>query len=449
MKVTRIFYSEKLTASKLAELRHIADLLGRVRIDVWNRFGSISGVNKGHREIRNEWVASKYIKDIPARLWKATVIDTHGDIKAYRAAAADKAKKRVFKKHTDQMIRRCLCRALNNGEWVEDAYLRRLMRKYFKHGHTHVNNQIILDTGCYTWFEKGGRGWLSVQGMTRGKRIAIPLSTNHPVQGTIRLIVKDVVEVHHLITSEGRPCGTGEIGIDKGFTEAFIDSDGDTHGEGLGKQITSNSNKLKDIYKGRNKLYGVAINKPHKADNIHTNNLGRKKLDARKKKHEVLLQDIVYKAANSVFDKAELVAVEDLTSPIQSRKYLGKNQNRRLSAWVKGKLAEALENVSVRRRASIVLVNAAYTSQTCSLCGSFGTRKGDSFYCTRCGVELHADQNAAKNVLARTHDQQIGRWTNFKEVKSILLERIRSSDETVHPGLELQPLKAINQVRNT
>lgn len=440
MKVARIFQSLNLTGTKLGKLSRIAQTLGKVRTDVWNRFGSLSGVNKGHREIRNEWVKTKHVDGIPARLWKATLIDVHGDIKAYRTAAADKVKKAIFKKYSDKETRTKKCRALNNGEWINDKYLRRMMRKYFKHGHTSVDNQIILDSGCYTWFERNGQGWLSVQGMERGKRIAVPLNTNHPVTGTIRLIIKDKVEVHHVVESEGRPCGTGEIGIDKGFTEAFVDSDGDSHGIGLGAQIMANSDKLKNVYQNRSKLRAIAEKKPHKAKNIVENNLGRKKLNTRKKRHESLLRNIAHKAANSIFDKAECAAVEDLTLPIQSKKNFGKNQQRRLSSWVKGLLAEALDNVSARRSASVVLVNAAYTSQTCSTCGAFGTRQGNAFYCTSCGVELHADQNAAKNVLSRLHDPQIDRWTNFKKVKSILIERFSRPVETVPPGLELQPV---------
>lgn len=449
MKVTRIFFSDDLTETKYDKLVKIAHLLGGVRTEVWDRFGSIAGVNLSHRDIRDEWIKAGHIQGIPARLWKATLSDVCGDINTYRSAAIAKVKKAIFKKYSDKETRSKLCRSLDNGEWVEDSYLRRMMRKYFKHGHTQVDNQIILDSGCYTWFERNGHGWLSVQGLERGKRMAIPLSTNYPVKGTIRLIIKDKIEVHHVIESEGRSCGVGEIGIDKGFTEAFVDSDGEHHGVGLGAQIIAHSDKVKPVYQNRSKLRAIAEKNPKKAENIKANNLGRKKLNKEKRKHEVLLRDITHKAANTVFDKAECVAVEDLTSPIQSKKDFGKNQTRRLSAWVKGMMAEALDNVSARRSASVVLVNAAYTSQTCSCCGSFGNRKGDAFHCTQCGVGLHADQNAAKNVLSRLHDQQIGRWTPYQKVKSILMERFRRSEDTVPPGLELQPSQAINQARIT
>jgi hypothetical protein len=49
-------------------------------------------------------------------------------------------------------------------------------------------------------------------------------------------------------------------------------------------------------------------------------------------------------------------------------------------------------------------------------------RLGDQFYREN-GDVLQADMNAARNVLARLYDPEIGRWIPFKVVKSILLKR--------------------------
>jgi hypothetical protein len=111
-----------------------------------------------------------------------------------------------------------------------------------------------------------------------------------------------------------------------------------------------------------------------------------------------------------------------LTSPIAGKKF-SKNVSRRLSSWTKGVIAQALENVSRRRGSTVVLVNAAYTSQVDSANGTLsGKRLGDQFYREN-GDVLQADMNAARNVLARLYDTEIGRWTPFQVVKSILLKR--------------------------
>ena len=104
---------------------------------------------------------------------------------------------------------------------------------------------------------------------------------------------------------------------------------------------------------------------PKKAKRIIKHNLGCQKLDRRKKKHQGKVKTLIFTAANKIVGKAETVVCEDLTKTFKS-KNLGKNTNRRLSGWVKGLMASAIDIVASRRGSRVVLVNAAYTSQTCS-----------------------------------------------------------------------------------
>jgi transposase len=53
----------------------------------------------------------------------------------------------------------------------------------------------------------------------------------------------------------------------------------------------------------------------------------------------------------------------------------------------------------------LVLVDPAYTSQTCSRCGHCerANRKSQAkFLCVSCGFSAHADVNAAVNIAVRT-----------------------------------------------
>ena len=149
----------------------------------------------------------------------------------------------------------------------------------------------------------------------------------------------------------------------KAYTEAFVDSDNDRYGEGLGKLIAKESDHLNKKYRNRNKLRAIARKKPHKRAAIEENNLGRKKLDKRQDTQITKLRTLIFTATHRLIDKAGMVVAEDLTSPIASKTNYGKNTNRRLNQWTKGILAEALETVSKRRCSSLHLVNAAYTSQ--------------------------------------------------------------------------------------
>jgi putative transposase len=59
-------------------------------------------------------------------------------------------------------------------------------------------------------------------------------------------------------------------------------------------------------------------------------------------------------------------------------------------------------------------VNPAYTSKTCSRCGSLGKRNGKDFECLECGHVDHADANAAFNIAEPS--ESIGRLQAERDV---------------------------------
>ncbi len=395
--------------------------------------------------MRDGWIADKHVSRLPQRIWRVTLSDTLDDIKANREAAKEKVIRHIFINIDDKDKRKELFKKLKNDSvWVNDPYLRRLMRKYWKHGINQTFNQIVLEPGSYKCFSYHGKNYIEVISLKRGKRIAIPVGTNYSITGQIRLILREgQVEIHYTINNtDERVCGSEEIGIDKGYTEAFVDSEGDFYGKELGEVLSKESDSLKKKYQRRNKIKAV-LNKveqknPKKAKRIIKHNLGRKKLNRRKQRHQAKVKTIVFTAVNRVVDKAKTIVCEDLTKTFKSKSY-GKNANRRLSGWVKGLMASAIDIVASRRGSRVVQVNAAYTSQICSKCGCFGKRTGDTFHCASgCGAVMIAPLNAAVNVLARLYDNELHRWLPFTKVKQILLERYRRPDETAHPEVQLQ-----------
>jgi IS605 OrfB family transposase len=288
------------------------------------------------------------------------------------------------------------------------------MRKHFKRGHNHTHNQIIVRSDDYTVFTLNEKVWIKIPSLIKGKRIAIPLSTNVAPKGNLRIILRNhKVEVHYAAEAiKTNDCGKQTLGVDKGYTEVLTDSDGEHHGVTLGAVLTKESDRLKLKYQRRNKLKAIARTKPW----VNKHNLGRKKLDKQAVKHQSGVRTIVHEAVNLVIDKAALIVTEDLTSPIAGKKF-GKKVSRRLSAWTKGVIASAIENVSRRRGSTVIYVNAAYTSQMDSRNGTLsGKRCGEKFYCEDWEV-LQADVNAARNVLARLYDSKISRWMPYKQVK--------------------------------
>lgn len=426
MKATRIAYSKNLTGAKYAKLEEQARRLGLVRSEVWERYGSIAGAALTDRQIRDAWLREGRQFDVPANAWKETVRDAKADISMTVEAAKVKARQAIRRHTKDEQERRRLYTLLKKNEFASDSYLSRIMRKYWTRGHNHTHNQIIVRSDNVTTFQRNGQAWLAVPGLEPRKKVAIPLNTTVEPKGTLRLILRDGrVEVHYAIDVEQTSdCGSEIVGVDKGYSEVFVDSEGEHHGKNLGDILRAESDYLKVKNQRRAKLRALAKNTKNerKRQNIIVNNLGRKKLEHRAKKTESNIRDVVFKSAHAVVDKASTVAAEDLTAPMSGKKF-GKNMNRRLTSWTKGVIAESLETVTKRRSATLVLINPAYTSQMDSRNGCLlGKRVGDSFHCFD-GEVLQADENAARNVRDRLFDSEIDRWTPYRRVKSILLER--------------------------
>lgn len=113
---------------------------------------------------------------------------------------------------------------------------------------------------CSQFKGRDGNTWLKVPSLVRGKRIAIPTNSKVVLKGMLRLILRDQkVYVHYLANGKkSRPCGDRIVGVDKGYTEVFADSEGDVHGEHFHKVLTQASESRMKKNKVRNKLYQIA-----------------------------------------------------------------------------------------------------------------------------------------------------------------------------------------------
>ncbi|SCL30572.1 transposase, IS605 OrfB family, central region [Micromonospora rhizosphaerae] len=439
MKVTRIAYSTRLNPGKYAALAEQARRLGQVRSEVWQRYGSITGVGSGlrDRQVRDRWLADgTHLRfGVLANAWKETVRDAMADIAANLASAKVEVRRAITRRTNDPVERKRMFTALKADQWAIDPFLARQMRKHWKRGRNRTHDQIVVRADQYNSVtDARGRLWLAVPGLERRKTVKIPLSSTIAPTGTLRLILRGGrVEVHYQVDasemrSSQRPCGQRAVGVDKGYTEVLTDSEGTHHGTRLGQLLSSESDRLKERNRRRAKLRSIANNAALRGDHakahrIAVNNLGTVKRDRQAARHRARVRTEIFTAVHRVVDKAATVVAEDLARRFAGRKKLGKNVNRRLAAWTKGVTAEALTNVSERRGSALVHVNAAYTSQTCHRCGRLGRRDGDRLHCSPCGVVWQADVNAAINILQRAGDPDIALHTPHYTVRQILQDR--------------------------
>ena len=95
----------------------------------------------------------------------------------------------------------------------------------------------VFDANCYNTFEEAGVQYVKLMGLEPKKRIALPLLGRTAISGNIRLVLDEtnVAHVHigydlhpaKLITPE-----SGVIALDTGYTEAFVDTEGNAYGKG-------------------------------------------------------------------------------------------------------------------------------------------------------------------------------------------------------------------------
>jgi hypothetical protein len=435
MQVTR-----SLVAVTPVALEDMLKPLAFLRADIWRRHGGLGteGYSRSARSVsllRSECAKRYGGLAMDGTIRAATTLDVLQKIMAARAGAEQKVRRGIHARAgSDKAEARRLYGLLRDGRWTADPSLHRQMRKHFRHGSSKAPHEFIVRSDRHSEAAIDGRLVITVQIAKRfGDDLAfVTNSSGACVDLTgknLRVCVSgERTEIHYAMDRpEGRPCGKGKIGVDKGYTEALVDSDSVRHGTEFGTILRDYTDKVHRTGKARNKLY--ALEKGHraagrigKADRIALNNLGTKKQVNRRRKTKAHLRTVAFKAVHAVVDKAAIVGSEDLTSPI-ARKKPWKGFNRRMGFWAKGVLAEALETITEHRHARHVLVNAAYTSQTDPQTrGLTGRREGDLFYCAS-GDVLQADHVGALNVLDRIDDTEITRFMPHDQVRRILLRR--------------------------
>jgi len=134
--------------------------------------------------------------------------------------------------------------------------------------------------------------------------------------------------------------------------------------------------------------------------------IARKKQNSKAFKKALVERDmLINQTVNTLpLNDVSIVVVEDLVNvKHKSKGKIRKEFNSKLQRWSYPKVLAKLQSVCEVRGIGFVKVDPAYTSQTCSLCGHVNkaSRNRKAFCCTRCGVEMDADVNAAKNILQR------------------------------------------------
>lgn len=96
----------------------------------------------------------------------------------------------------------------------------------------------------------------------------------------------------------------------------------------------------------------------------------------------------------------------------------GRKFNRKLSNFSNFKFTQYLQYKAKQLGVPVYLVNEAYTSITCNVCGSRGKRTKNWFRCS-CGYEDNADRNGAINIAHRGLSYMLGLGVEASAQKSL------------------------------
>src|SRR3981081_1638718 len=140
------------------------------------------------------------------------------------------------------------------------------MRGQWRRGHNHTSNQIIIrsDKVRTVTLTDGGEVWLAIPGLPPRASVVVPPATAVAPAGTLRVILRGGrVEVHYqvedtAVRSAHRGCGTGTVGVDKGYSEVLVDTDGEHHGPELGELLRRRSDTLRERKARRATLRSIA-----------------------------------------------------------------------------------------------------------------------------------------------------------------------------------------------
>lgn len=243
------------------------------------------------------------------------------------------------------------------------------------------------------------KSWLEIRGF-KGSRIYIPVektpfyseSMDQGKECSVTQIHLDrygKLVIHRVVQKDNAPLRQDgkDIGLDWGLTNLVATSEGQLLGLSLYPWLKERDKELLEL----------------------TRSLQRQGIKPRSsRRYRALNHRIRQYVKNEVGRVLNQLAAQDIRSiTCEDLDFRGGGLSRRMRVIVsragrsvfKQKLSDLTETHGIEVRS----INPAYTSQQCSGCGlsTSENRKGSSFQCIHCGKTLHADVNAARNIIGR------------------------------------------------
>lgn len=275
-----------------------------------------------------------------------------------------------------QMVIRCISK-------VADAYkLDRKVKRVFR-----PLGAITYDARILS-YTKDGISLSSVNGRLKGVKFICHNHNYLPyIKGEADLVFKkgkfyifQTVEVPEEDVSDVESF----IGVDFGLTDLAVTSDGKRH----------SAEWLNTYREKRQRVRSSVQSKGTKGSKKLLKRLSGKEKTTAKIINHTISKSIV----KSAKEQGKGISIEDLTNIRFTSKRRNKKFRTKLGKWNFSQPRSFLTYKSLLSGVPLVVVEPAYTSQTCSVCKRIGKRTNKSFKCKNCGNNMDADFNASLNI---------------------------------------------------
>lgn len=199
------------------------------------------------------------------------------------------------------------------------------------------------------------------------------------------------------------------IGVDFGLTDIISTSDNTKHSADWINQYREKRQKVRSSIQRKGTRSSKRL---------------LKRLSGKERTTATILNHTISKSlVQSAKEQGKGIAIEDLTNIRFTSKRRNKKFRTKLGRWNFGQLRSFLEYKSLLNGVQLVVVEPAYTSQTCSCCKHIGKRTNKVFKCTNqnCEVDvLDSDYNASLNIasLGRAYVNHAGESDMFCSLHS-------------------------------
>lgn len=183
------------------------------------------------------------------------------------------------------------------------------------------------------------------------------------------------------------------IGVDFGITDICVTSDGISHPADWLNTYRTYRQKIRSSIQAK-------ADTSKRSTKRNCRNLA-KRLSGRERTTANIINHTISKSiVLSAKTQGMGIAIEDLTNIRFTSKRRNKNFRTKLGKWNFADLRTKLEYKALLNGVKLVVIDPAYTSQTCSICKHIGKRINKHFGCKNCGNDMDADVNASRNISA-------------------------------------------------